>query len=219
MLTSMTFIEKLRSFIDDPKWFLRIIVARKISFIYYKWVFKTFGKNSTILSPIRITPRFIHIGQNVFIWPNCRIEGVSYYLKTRYYPIIEISDNVSIQQNLHLTCSGYIHIGTNTALAANVTITDINHPYTDVLKAPENQELKVGTVSIESDCKIYNNVVILPGVHIGKHTIVGANSIVPAGKYPDFCVLAGNPARIIKRYCFETKEWLKTDQFGNFLTN
>jgi len=72
-------------------------------------------------------------------------------------------------------------------------------------------------VTIGEDCKIYNNVVILPGASLGRHTVVAANSVVSGREYPDFCVLAGAPAIIRKRYCRESGRWLKTDREGNFV--
>ena len=58
---------------------------------------------------------------------------------------------------------------------------------------------------IGNDCLIGMNSVILPGTHLGNHCIVGANSTV-RGEFPDYCVIAGSPARIIKRYDFDKKE-------------
>jgi acetyltransferase-like isoleucine patch superfamily enzyme len=116
-----------------------------------------------------------------------------------------------------LTCANKIEIGINTAIAANVTITDITHPYANIDHAPDKQILEVGFVKIGEDCKIYNNVVILPNTILGKHTVVGANSVVFGRQYPDFCVLVGTPAKIIKRYNFEKNIWQKTNAEGEFI--
>jgi acetyltransferase-like isoleucine patch superfamily enzyme len=45
--------------------------------------------------------------------------------------------------------------------------------------------------------------------------VVGANAVV-RGKFPDYCVIVGIPAKIVKRYDFVTKQWKKTDAKGNF---
>ena len=55
-------------------------------------------------------------------------------------------------------------------------------------------------MEIGEDCKIYNNAVILPGVTIGNHSVVGANSLVIEGVYPDFSIIVGSPAKIVRRY-------------------
>ena len=51
-------------------------------------------------------------------------------------------------------------------------------------------------------------VAIQAGTILGKHCIVGTNSVV-RGIYPDFCVLVGSPASIVKRYNIKTKKWEK----------
>jgi len=112
---------------------------------------------------------------------------------------------------VHITCASNIQIGSNTAIAANVTITDIEHPYTDISLPPEKQQIKVKQVQIGEDCKIYNNAVILPGTILGKHTVVAANAVVLGKEYPAFCVLAGIPAKVIKQYDFKRELWLNAE--------
>jgi acetyltransferase-like isoleucine patch superfamily enzyme len=121
--------------------------------------------------------------------------------------MILIGENVTIEQNLHLTCANRIVIGNNTAIAANVTITDIEHPYTDVNIPIERHDLVVKEVVIGEDSKIYNNAVILPGVHIGKHCVIGANSVV-ARDIPDFSVAVGAPSRVVKQYDRVLETWV-----------
>lgn len=169
----------------------------------------SFGKRSYIYRPIRLTPKYIVAGDNVQINDFARIEGVDQYNKTRFQPEIIFHENVTIQQCLHLTCAKKIEIGKHTAIAANVSITDINHTYTDITMPPEYQDIEVDEVYIGEGCKIYNNVVILPGVRLGKHTVVAANSVVKKGNYGNYVVLGGTPAKVLKQYDFEKKEWSK----------
>ncbi|GAB1444321.1 hypothetical protein MASR2M39_31730 [Ignavibacteriales bacterium] len=131
---------------------------------------------------------------------------------------IIFNDYVSIQQNLHLTCAKKIEIGEWTAIAANVTITDIHHPYEDISLPIERQNIMVREVKIGKNCKIYNNAVILPGTSIGNHCTIGANSVV-SGVYPDYCVIAGIPARIIKRFNPNLNKWQRTDRNGEFIND
>ena len=178
--------------------------------------FREIHRSNKIKSPILITPKYISLGKGVHIRNNARIEGVAKYNSTLYNPHIIIGENVGIEQNVHITCADLIEIGANTAIAANVTITDIHHPYDDISLPIEKQNLKVNPVKIGRDCKIYNNAVVLPGVQIGDHVTVGANSVVNVS-LPDYCVAVGSPAYIIKRYNFESQKWEKTDKEGNFL--
>lgn len=56
--------------------------------------------------------------------------------------------------------------------------------------------------------KIGINAVILAGTKIGKNCVVGANAVVK-GEFPDYCVIAGVPAVVVKKYDFETESWIK----------
>ena len=88
---------------------------------------------------------------------------------------------------------GKIKIGKRTQIAPNVGIITSNHDVKDIDKHVEPKPVLIG-----DDCWIGMNSMILPGVTLGNHTIVGAGSVVthsfPEGK----CVIAGNPARKIK---------------------
>ncbi|MDR7208987.1 acyltransferase [Flavobacterium piscis] len=189
---------------------------RRFWHFYNKRSYKKLGVNTFVKNALIITPKYISISDNVFILPNSRIEGITSYEGVSFSPHIQISENCTIQQNLHLTCAENIFIGKNTAIAANVTITDINHPYENIDLPIEKHALIVTPVSIGDDCKIYNNVVILPGTKIGKHCVIGANSVV-GGNFTDYCIVVGAPAKIIKRYCFDSASWKKTDGKGNFV--
>lgn len=184
--------------------------------LLYKPFLKKSGIQIVIIKPIKITARFLTLGEKVLIWHNARIEGVSEYAGTQYSPSININYGVTIQQNLHLTCAKKIIIGNNTAVAANVSITDIEHGYADINVPPEQQPITVTEVIIGNNCKIYNNAVILPGTVLGLHNIVGANAVVK-GVFPDYCVIVGAPAKIVKRYNPITQRWDKTDPKGNFI--
>lgn len=163
---------------------------------------------SVVHKPLIFTSRCVSLGAGVGIWPNCRIEGVFSYMGRKFSPEIIIGNGVSIQQNLHLTCAQHIEIGSNTAIAANVTITDIDHPYQQIDIPIEQQPILTQPVLIGADCKIYNNSVILPGTTIGHHCVVGANSVVN-GIFDHYCVIVGAPARVVKKYSFETNQWEK----------
>ncbi|MFD0939082.1 acyltransferase [Pedobacter boryungensis] len=167
------------------------------------------------MKPLLITKKCVSIGNDVYIWPNCRIEGIFSYAGTSYSPQIMFDARCSIQQNLHLTCAESVYIGKNTAIAANVSITDIHHGYEDIEVPIEEQSLIVMPVYIGDDCKINNNAVILPGTSIGKHCIIGANSVVK-GSFPNYCVIVGAPAKIVKRYCEDVKQWRSTHSDGSF---
>lgn len=178
---------------------------------FYSIFLEKCGKKFKLAKPIFLTPKSLYIGNNVYILKNARLQNIFKYNKVVFFPKIIIGNNVSIEQNIHLTCAKSIFIGEETAIAANVSITDITHPYENINIAPEKQDIEVDEVYIGSQCKIYNNVVILPGVKIGKHCVIGANSLIRKGIYPDYSIIVGNPAKIVKKYNFISKKWEKYD--------
>lgn len=178
------------------------------SILLRNWRFASCGAKTLVNNPIKIDYKYINLGSGVYIWQNCRIEAVTSYAGQNYLPVIVIGSNVCIQPNLHLTCGGIIEIGNNTAIAANVTITDIDHQYTNINLPVDKQPVTISSIKIGDDCQIYNNTVILPGTNLGKHCVVGANSVV-SGCFEDFTVIVGAPAKVIKKYNFETKIWEK----------
>lgn len=182
------------------------------------WLSKRYRMSSAkacICRPLCFTAKYIYWGQKVTIFKNCRIEGVSNYEGITYQPKLRLGERVTIQQNAHITFADSIEIGSNTAIAANVTITDIDHPYHNPDIPVERQKLIVKPVFVGKDCKIYNNAVILQGTRIGNHCVVGANSVVK-GNFPDYSIIVGCPARIVKRFNQETNSWEKTNPDGSF---
>lgn len=109
---------------------------------------------------------------------------------------------------LNNTIIGPVRIGDHVNLAQNVTVTGLNHNFQDVEKQIDEQGVSTLPVTIEEDVWIGANTVILPGVSIGRHSVVAAGSVV-SRSIPPYSVCAGTPARVIKQYDFPTKEWKK----------
>ena len=181
-----------------------------------KWLY--FGEHSWVMYPTcRISGKqHISVGACTLIGKMARIEAVIQYAGVAYAPRIVIGDNVCINQNFHCTCAKLISIGSGTSITANCGIFDIIHPYEDISVNPREAEIKVLPIRIGKDCLIGMNSVILPGTELGDHCVVGANSVV-SGSFPNYSVLVGAPAKIIKRYDFATQTWRKTDPQGNFI--
>lgn len=109
---------------------------------------------------------------------------------------------------LRNTIIGPAHIGNHVNLAQNITVTGLNHNFEKVDIPIDEQGVSTSLVTIEDDVWIGANAVILPGVTVGKHSVVAAGSVV-SQSIPPFSVCAGIPARIIKQYDFTSKEWIK----------
>ena len=72
------------------------------------------------------------------------------------------------------------------------------------------KERKIFTkpVKICQNAWLGENIAVLSGVTIGKNSIIGANSVV-SKNIPENCIAVGNPAKVIKKYNFETRTWEK----------
>ena len=106
------------------------------------------------------------------------------------------------------TIIGPVMIGNNVILAQNVVISALNHNFKDVLTTINQQGVKTDQIIIENNVWIGASSTILAGVHIGEHVVVGAGSVVTKD-IPSYCVVVGNPARIVKKFDFKDKKWIK----------
>jgi acetyltransferase-like isoleucine patch superfamily enzyme len=106
------------------------------------------------------------------------------------------------------TIIGPVKIGNHVNLAQNVTVTGLNHNFFDITKRIDEQGVSTKQIKIEDDVWIGANVVVLAGVTIGTHAIIGAGSIV-ARDVPPYSLCVGSPAKVIKQYNFETNQWEK----------
>lgn len=103
-----------------------------------------------------------------------------------------IDTNPGYMPGCYIQGVGKITIGDYTQISSNVGLITANHDIHD------SRKHFVDSISIGRYGWIGMNVVILPGVNLGDHTIVGAGSVVTKS-FPDgYCVIAGNPAKIIK---------------------
>lgn len=99
-----------------------------------------------------------------------------------------------------LSIANSLNMGEKVLLSPNVYITDCDHEYCN-LEVPVIDQGVVQrgqTVSIGDGSYIGINAVIVGNVKIGKHCVIGANSVVTKD-VPDYCVAVGSPSRVIKK--------------------
>ena len=144
------------------------------------------------------------------------MEPIKFWRGKEYNPKIYIGDNTSIEQNCHITCANKVDIGSNVTILGYCCVTDINHEYKDINKKVLEQEIIVYETSIGDGSFIGMGSRIMAGVTIGKHCVIGANSVVNKD-IPNYSVAVGIPAKIIKRYDFESEKCKNTNSKGEFL--
>lgn len=91
---------------------------------------------------------------------------------------LEIGRNVFFNNYCTITVRQKIKIGDNCIFGENVKLYDHNHNYSDNAKLICQQGFTSDAIIIEEDCWIGSNVTILKGVHIGRHSVVGAGVVV-----------------------------------------
>jgi acetyltransferase-like isoleucine patch superfamily enzyme len=184
-------------------WILRGLV--------YKPFFGKYGLPSYVGKPVFIGNfKRIFIGKRVRIFPGARIEVIGDDAS------IVFEENISIGQNLHITSASQLVIGKNTTILESVMITNIDHDYQEIDKHILEQKHIITETKIGENCFIGYGAVIQAGTILGKQCIVGANAVV-RGHFPDYCVIVGVPAKIVKRYDALSGIWKKTNSKGEFL--
>lgn len=161
--------------------------------------------------PIDIRGRkFIKYGVGFTTGKGCRLEA---YPEDNNATTIIIGNNVQLNDYVHITGGSMVLIGNNVLIASKVYISDSVHGSylgdindSNPLSIPKERKPSYKKVIIEDNVWVGESVSILPGVIIGEGSIIGANSVVTKS-IPKHVIAAGNPARIIKKYNFNTNIW------------
>lgn len=152
-------------------------------------------------------PETLHFGKNVDIGRYTYFLPLNIFRGQDYNPTIIIGDNCWIGIRNSFAAINRIEIGNDVLFAGYVHITDHSHGYEDIETPISKQPLiSKGPVVIEDQCWLGFGCEVLSGVHIGKHSIVAARAVVTKD-VPSYCIVAGNPARVVKRYNPETAKW------------
>lgn len=117
---------------------------------------------------------------------------------------IEVGKNFFANYNCMIIDVAKVKIGDNCQMAPNVAIYTAGHPVHPVSR---NTAYEYGIeVTIGDNVWIGGNTVILPGVHIGSNTVIGAGSVVTKD-IPDWVIAAGNPCQVIRRITEDDKRF------------
>lgn len=144
---------------------------------------------------------YISIGDRTRFQKETYLTAWGNYKEQRFLPQIEIGADCCFGAWNHITCINRISIGDGFLSGKWVTITDNSHGRTTIDDAnvmPSFRKVySKGPVIIGRNVWVGDKATILPGVTIGEGVVIAANSVVTKD-IPDFGVVAGNPARIIK---------------------
>lgn len=179
-----------------------------------KHKFANFGKSKLYINTLISNPAQISIKDNTVIRKGSWLLAIKSENSDSIK--IDIGSNVYFGHNLHLTAINKVIIEDDVLIADKVFISDNNHDYINIdLPIKHQQIILKGKVKISSGAWLGENVCVI-GCNIGKNAIVAANSVV-LKDVPDYSIVGGNPARMIKKYNIETKKWQKTNPKGEFI--
>lgn len=127
----------------------------------------------------------VKCGNNVNIYPHAQFSST-----------VELGDNSDI--GLKARLNGRVIIGNDVIMGPEVLVYTVNHKMNDISRPIKYQgESEMEPVIIEDGCWICARAILLPGITIGHDSVVAAGAVV-AKDVPPYCVVGGNPARIIK---------------------
>jgi len=156
--------------------------------------------------------KYIRWGSGFSTGRGCRIEAYPIDIKK---VVLEFGKNIQINDYVHITAMQQVKIGNNVLMASKIYISDCVHGSYSGEKEQSNpdvppvqREYVCKSVFIEDNVWIGEFVSILPGVTIGKGSIIGANSVVTKN-IPPYVIAVGAPAKPIKKFNFETGKWEK----------
>jgi acetyltransferase-like isoleucine patch superfamily enzyme len=163
-----------------PRWYVRLLAP----------LYQHRGRGSKIYWSVRMdTPpyRRFSLGKKSVV--------ESYSCINNAVGDVIIGDHTRI--GIHNTIIGPVTIGSHVNLAQGITVTALNHNYSDTTKRIDEQGVSTKPVIIGDDVWIGANAVILPGVTIGSHVVVAAGAVVTKD-VPENTIVAGVPAKVIR---------------------
>jgi acetyltransferase-like isoleucine patch superfamily enzyme len=171
--------------------------------------FRSFGAGSAICFPpaALFGERYITVGEGTVVGPYSTLSaGLSPEHELGDVEVVRVGNRCLIGKGSGIVAHERVVIGDDVFTGHHVYITDANHGYEDVTTPPGVQFAQSQPVSIGDGAWLGHGTIVLPGASVGRHTIVGAGSVV-TGHLPDFCVAVGNPARVI-RYHVTGQGWI-----------
>lgn len=180
--------------------------VNKLYFILNK---VTYGNNLKVRGKVYIMRHYestkITIGDNVSInsadWANPIGSGNKTYFQLLDNGKIKIGNNCGIS-NTAFTCASSIELKDDVMIGSGCKIYDTDFHALDYSERVKGNypgaPIKTAPIVIEDGVFIGAGTLILKGVHIGKHSVIGAGSVVTKN-VPDFEIWAGNPAHFVKK--------------------
>ena len=204
-----------RIWFEDP---LRL-VPRALTRLYTAWVrliypFGAIGDGVSIHYTWdfrRYLAHRLNIGNRVLIRKDVHF-GISHpQALEKGEPVIVLGDDCALHRRVQISARNCVHLGRGVILSASVLVMDHNHAFEDPSRPIREQGItEGGNIRIGDGCWIGHGAAIICGrgdLVLGKNCVVGANAVVTRS-FPEYSVIVGNPARVVKRFNPETNMWM-----------
>ncbi len=189
---------------------LPTIWATVLRGIVYRAVLGSIGSSCLIEEDVRFqVPQHIFLGSRVFIGQYSYLDGQTSFLRlgndvhlARFCTLragergITVHDGAGINTRSFVDGNGGVEIGPNCLLSPGVQVLSGNHVFDDPDVPIRLQGTAYGKVTIGEDCWLGTNVIILPGVTVGRRAVVGAGAVVTKD-IPEFSIALGVPAKVV----------------------
>jgi lipopolysaccharide O-acetyltransferase len=189
---------------------------RRFGVLFRRWMLaKRLGCPNIVLGPrcfLRGLAQ-ISIGENFQAAEGLWLEAITSYEGETFSPRIIIGHDVSVSRWSHIGATNRVEIGDGVLIGSKVLITDHSHGrYRGLSTSPSTRPalrplINDREVVIERNVWLGDNVVVGPGARIGEGSVIGASAVV-TGTIPPFTLAAGIPARPLKRFSFDSNEWI-----------
>lgn len=178
--------------------------------LWYRSMFYKTGVRCSISQPLFThNPAYIQLGNRVSIGPYCRIEAHPAHPGNRLLkPIVIIGDRVVIEHGVNISGHIALTIEDDALIAGGCYISDNNHSINPEGPRYLEQPLTSAPTVIGKGSWLGQNVCILAGSYVGERSVIGAGSVVN-GYIPPYSIAVGAPARVVKTFNIDTKQWDK----------
>lgn len=170
--------------------------------------FSSFGSGSCVDPPFRYgNLQWVTVGAGVNINRDCWLLTVG-DPNPDSSPKLILSDHCGIGMGATISAAHRVRIGEWVLMARHVYISDHGHEFRDPDRPISEQGItQPQAVDIGDHTWLGQNACVMPGVRVGRHCVVGSNAVVTKS-VPDFSVVVGAPAVVVRRYDAGVREWV-----------
>jgi len=182
-------------FLEEPT--IRLQLVGRLFHPYWRWRFHGFGGRSIVSKPIWLRGAHkIAIGEDTIILRSwLSVERSAW---RRPGPVLQIGDRAAIGPNCRIVAGESVVIEDDVGISSSCLVIDTKHrmdgPHDQIALNPVSTK----PVRIGRGSGLGERVSVLQGSEIGRHCVIGTNSVVD-GHIPDYSVAVGAPARVIGR--------------------